>query len=81
MRFAGLWEPVQRWGEFRRRQLAALEESNRIAARSVALDEGSVPAETKPPKLPKPPKPPKERGATTERALGLEVENPGPPAR
>lgn len=70
MRFAGLWEPVQRWGEFRRRQLAALEESNRIAARSVALDEGSVPAETKPPKLPKPPKPPKERGATTERALG-----------
>jgi predicted PurR-regulated permease PerM len=28
-----LWSPVTRWGEFRRRQLAALEESNRIAAR------------------------------------------------
>ena len=27
-----LWSPVTRWGEFRRRQLAALEESNRIAA-------------------------------------------------
>jgi predicted PurR-regulated permease PerM len=29
-----LWSPVARWGEFRRRQLAALEESNRIAARA-----------------------------------------------
>jgi predicted PurR-regulated permease PerM len=28
-----LWSPVTRWGDFRRRQLAALEESNRIAAR------------------------------------------------
>jgi predicted PurR-regulated permease PerM len=27
-----LWSPVSRWSEFRRRQLAALEESNRIAA-------------------------------------------------
>jgi predicted PurR-regulated permease PerM len=27
-----LWSPVTRWGDFRRRQLAALEESNRIAA-------------------------------------------------
>jgi len=27
-----LWSPVTRWGEFRRRQLAALEQSNRIAA-------------------------------------------------
>jgi predicted PurR-regulated permease PerM len=27
-----LWSPVTRWDEFRRRQLAALEESNRIAA-------------------------------------------------
>jgi predicted PurR-regulated permease PerM len=29
-----LWSPVTRWGDFRRRQLAALEESNRIAAQS-----------------------------------------------
>jgi predicted PurR-regulated permease PerM len=28
-----VWSPVTRWGDFRRRQLAALEESNRIAAR------------------------------------------------
>lgn len=35
MRLSRLWEPVQRWGEFRRRQLAALEESNRIAAQRV----------------------------------------------
>jgi predicted PurR-regulated permease PerM len=28
-----LWRPATRWSEFRRRQLAALEESNRIAAR------------------------------------------------
>ena len=30
-----LWTPVTRWAEFRRRQLAALEESNRIAAQSL----------------------------------------------
>ena len=34
MNVSRLWSPVTRWGEFRRRQLAALEESNRIAARS-----------------------------------------------
>lgn len=33
-----LWSPVNRWGEFRRRQLAALEESNRIAARATDAD-------------------------------------------
>ena len=32
MNVSRLWSPVTRWGEFRRRQLAALEESNRIAA-------------------------------------------------
>ena len=30
-----LWSPVTRWAEFRRRQLEALEESNRIAAQSL----------------------------------------------
>jgi predicted PurR-regulated permease PerM len=44
-----LWSPVTRWGDFRRRQLAALEESNRIAARSRDAadgddDESPVPA-------------------------------------
>jgi predicted PurR-regulated permease PerM len=33
-----LWRPVTRWGDFRRRQLAALEESNRIAARERKVD-------------------------------------------
>jgi predicted PurR-regulated permease PerM len=42
-----LWSPVTRWAEFRRRQLAALEESNRIAAQSLeGADEtaGGTPA-------------------------------------
>ena len=30
MRWSTLWGPVERWGEYRRRQRAALEESNRI---------------------------------------------------
>ncbi|MGG5258361.1 AI-2E family transporter [Phycicoccus avicenniae] len=30
MRLSTLWAPVERWGEFRRRQRAALEESNRL---------------------------------------------------
>ncbi len=30
MRWSTLWSPVERWGEYRRRQRAALEESNRI---------------------------------------------------
>jgi predicted PurR-regulated permease PerM len=44
-----LWSPVSRWSEFRRRQLAALEESNRIAAsatepvRVTAPDAGASP--------------------------------------
>ena len=33
MKVSRVWSPVTRWGDFRRRQLAALEESNRIAAR------------------------------------------------
>lgn len=37
MRLSSLWEPFARWGEFRRRQRAALEESNR-------LDTDDVPA-------------------------------------
>jgi hypothetical protein len=32
-----LWSPVTRWGDFRRRQLAALEESNRIAAEELEV--------------------------------------------
>ena len=31
MRWSTLWGPVERWGEYRRRQRAALENSNRIA--------------------------------------------------
>jgi predicted PurR-regulated permease PerM len=34
-----LWSPVTRWADFRRRQLAALEQSNRIAA--LAQDDGA----------------------------------------
>ena len=45
-----LWSPVTRWGEFRRRQLAALEESNRIAARARA--DGGAAADTEPAALP-----------------------------
>ena len=37
-----LWSPVTRWGEFRRRQLAALEESNRIAARATDAEPADV---------------------------------------
>lgn len=33
-----LWAPVSRWGEFRRRQLAALEQSNHIAAKAAEAD-------------------------------------------
>lgn len=39
-----LWAPVTRWSEFRRRQLAALEESNRIAARAADASEPTTPA-------------------------------------
>ena len=37
-----LWSPVTRWGEFRRRQLVALEESNRIAARATDAEPADV---------------------------------------
>ncbi|WP_377641234.1 AI-2E family transporter [Oryzobacter terrae] len=39
-----LWAPVTRWGEFRRRQLEALEQSNHIAARAVEVDDVPVAA-------------------------------------
>ena len=47
MKVSRLWSPVTRWGEFRRRQLAALEQSNRIAAQ-VYDDEASAPPATTP---------------------------------
>ena len=37
MQVSRLWSPVTRWGDFRRRQLAALEESNRIAAEELEV--------------------------------------------
>lgn len=44
-----LWSPVTRWAEFRRRQLAALEESNRIAAESLSgLEEEGAAAPAEP---------------------------------
>lgn len=43
-----LWSPVTRWGDFRRRQLAALEESNRIAAESLSGPEEEGPSPTVP---------------------------------
>ena len=44
MKVSRLWSPVTRWGDFRRRQLAALEESNRIAAQG--QDDARPPAST-----------------------------------
>ncbi len=38
MRLSSVWAPVARWGEFRRRQLEALEQSNRIAQESLEED-------------------------------------------
>jgi predicted PurR-regulated permease PerM len=38
-----LWAPVTRWGEFRRRQLAALEQSNHIAAKAMEADDTHPP--------------------------------------
>ena len=48
MKVSRLWSPVTRWGDFRRRQLAALEESNRIAAQGQddAAAAGRLPAST-----------------------------------
>lgn len=42
MNLSRLYSPVSRWADFRRRQLAALEESNRIAAR---VQDAEVPTE------------------------------------
>ena len=50
-----LWSPVTRWADFRRRQLAALEQSNRIAAQAQddgALDALTAPGWTTPPRMP-----------------------------
>ena len=45
MKVSSVWSPVSRWGSYRRRQLAALEESNRIEpVPSQAADDG-VPVE------------------------------------
>jgi len=46
-----MYRPVTRWADFRRRQLAALEESNRIAARVRDDDETGIdePADLEPP--------------------------------
>ena len=64
MRWSTLWGPVERWGEYRRRQRAALEESNRInpgvlpsveAVPSVAGAAAEVEGQTAPPVEPSPP--------------------------
>lgn len=45
VRLSRVWEPVRRWDEFRRRQVAALEESNRLAASQLERDAaGKAPA-------------------------------------
>ena len=56
MKLERMYRPVTRWADFRRRQLAALEESNRIAARvrdddETAEDETGIdePADLEPP--------------------------------
>jgi predicted PurR-regulated permease PerM len=64
VRWSTLWGPVERWGEYRRRQRAALEESNRIgpgvlpaveAVPSVAGAPAEVEGQTAPPVEPSPP--------------------------
>lgn len=64
MRWSTLWGPVERWGEYRRRQRAALEESNRIgpevlppveAVPSVAGAPAAAEGQTAPPVEPSPP--------------------------
>ena len=35
-----MWTPLERWGDFRRRQIAALEQSNRIAAAHLEAADG-----------------------------------------
>ena len=64
MRWSTLWGPVERWGEYRRRQRAALEESNRIgpgvlppveAVPSAAGAPAEVEGQTAPPVEPSPP--------------------------
>ena len=51
MQVSRLWSPVTRWGDFRRRQLAALEESNRIAAEELEVS-GLVAPNVRTPPIP-----------------------------
>ncbi len=66
MRWSTLWGPVERWGDYRRRQRAALEESNRIAG-------GSVPPSA-PPAGPEPP-----HATPTGQGAGRVPADPTPP--
>lgn len=43
MKLSQIWEPARRWDDFRRRQVAALEESNRIAERQLEQSAKSAP--------------------------------------
>ena len=45
MNVSRLWSPVSRWGDYRRRQLAALEESNRIESPPREVPDAGVPVE------------------------------------
>ncbi|PKW26022.1 putative PurR-regulated permease PerM [Phycicoccus duodecadis] len=45
MRLTTVWGPVSRWGEFRRRQLQALERSNRLDRGPLGDEPGAAPAE------------------------------------
>jgi predicted PurR-regulated permease PerM len=70
---------VTRWGDFRRRQLAALEESNRIAAQELEVGGVAAPATSPAPAVHTPPGP--DAAATGERppaAAGAHAEE-GPP--
>jgi predicted PurR-regulated permease PerM len=62
-----LWSPVTRWGEFRRRQLAALEESNRIAAQVTDTEPAGRDADS-------------ATGATASAPTGGDPDHPPPDA-
>ena len=67
-----LWSPVTRWAEFRRRQLAALEESNRIAAQVHDVEGATTPV---------PPAPEEAEAATRPAASGPASSPPAHQAR
>ena len=48
MKVSSVWSPVSRWGSYRRRQLAALEESNRIEPVPSQATDAGVPVEVPP---------------------------------